>query len=542
MASSASELGADLCILGGGIAGMLLAERALARGRRVLLIERGTPMTAQQRLKQRSHDDPLPFNRSPLRSPHEPPPRGPRIRWDRDYVYWPVYNLGGCSNHLFGNMPRFHPSHFDQPAFGGGIRRQWPIAYADIEPYYLEAERRLAIAGSSKRTPFAGRFEYPLPPHRLSPTDRACVRLFGEGTVVEVPTVRPSQPVGSRPACCGSNQCHLCPIDSKGTALNTVLPAIRDRVDLRTGLLATDLHCRSGRVSGVTLRDAEGRTHRVRAREVVIACNGVDSCLLLQRSAEVPKPPSLGRYFMDHTIFQIGMYDSGIDARPGYGDSAQTGMLVPFFERVAPDMPVSLLGEIRSASLSEGSGALMRDRMLRDIFETAGADPALATKGLRARFTDVWRSSMDLWFLVEPQPMAERTVEIERIEATGQAIPKFVVGYPSYFGECISRVLSHVQRRLPRGRVEHLGSIPTSFHWLGATRLSSAPSDGCVDPNLRYHELENLYVLSTSVFPSASSANPTLTLAALALRLGDHLAERAGSGLRSSAPVSATGP
>ena len=51
-----------------------------------------------------------------------------------------------------------------------------------------------------------------------------------------------------------------------------------------------------------------------------------------------------------------------------------------------------------------------------------------------------------------------------------------------------------------------------------------SPADGCVDSTLRYHDLENLYVLSTSVFPSASSANPTLTLAALALRLGDHLA------------------
>jgi choline dehydrogenase-like flavoprotein len=53
--------------------------------------------------------------------------------------------------------------------------------------------------------------------------------------------------------------------------------------------------------------------------------------------------------------------------------------------------------------------------------------------------------------------------------------------------------------------------------------MAAEPGEGCVDPTLRYHELENLYVLSTSVFPSASSANPTLTLAALALRLGDHL-------------------
>ena len=244
MASSASERAADLCILGGGIAGMLLAERALARGRRVLLIERGMPLTAQERLQQHSHDDPLPFNRAPLRLPHEPPPRGPMIRWGKDYVFWPVYNLGGCTNHFFGNVPRFHPSHFDQPAFGGGIARTWPIGYRDLEPYYLETERRLQVAGSTARLPFEGRFDYPLPAHRLSPSDRACQQLFGTESVLEVPTVRPSRQVGSRPQCCGSNQCNLCPIDSKGTALNTVYPSIRDRIELRSGLLATTLHCR----------------------------------------------------------------------------------------------------------------------------------------------------------------------------------------------------------------------------------------------------------------------------------------------------------
>ena len=110
-----SETDADLCILGSGIAGMLQEERAVARGRRVLMIERGTALSAEERLANHSHRDPLPFNRSPLRLPHEKPPVGPRIRWDRDYPYWPVYNLGGSTNSFFGNMPRWHPSHFDQP-------------------------------------------------------------------------------------------------------------------------------------------------------------------------------------------------------------------------------------------------------------------------------------------------------------------------------------------------------------------------------------------------------------------------------------------
>jgi choline dehydrogenase-like flavoprotein len=338
--------------------------------------------------------------------------------------------------------------------------------------------------------------------------------------------MRPSRAVDGRPACCGSNQCQLCPVDSKGTALNTLYPAIRDRITLRTGLLATTLHCRGARVEAVTALAVDGGAHRIHARQFVVACNGVDSCLLLQRSPDVPKLPSLGRYFMDHPIILIAVYGSGTPARPGYGDSAQTGMFVPFFEHASADLPVSMLGEIRSGSLSEPSGALMRDRLIRELWTSAISAHDQASP-LRARFTDAFRSTLDLWFMVEPQPMLQNTLSVARIEANGQAVPAIALRYPPYFAACVERVLSYVRAHIRQGEVRHVGSIPTAFHWLGTTRMASTPQDGCVDADLRYHALQNLFVLSTSVFPSASSANPTMTLAALALRLGDHLGARA---------------
>jgi choline dehydrogenase-like flavoprotein len=521
MDSLPSERQADLCILGGGIAGMLLAERALEHGRKVLLIERGTAMTFEQRRAQRSHDDPLPFNRSPHKFPHEAPPSGPRTRWDDEYNFWPVYNLGGCTNIFFGNVPRMHPSHFERDAFGGASRR-WPIAYAALEPYYLQAEKRLAVSGNSDQTPFPGRFDYPLPPHRLSPSDRACEAIFGKGSVTQVPTVRPSRQVGQRPRCCSTNECHLCPIDSKGTALNTVYPAIRERIELQTGWLAVELHYRAGRVTAVTCLDAKGGRHRVHARQFVVACNGVDSCLLLQRSPEVPKLPSLGRHYMDHPVFELAIYDTGLDTRPGYGDSAQTGMLVSFFEQVGADLPVSMLGEIKSSALSLNRGEMTRDVVVKDLLWSAIERRAQRGGAVRQHFTDQWRSALVVWFAVETQPLAGHTVSLERITESGQAIPQIVQRYPAYFGECITRAIDTVRARLPRSTVKHVSTFCGSYHWLGATRMGSV-QDGCVDANLRYHEAENLYILSTSTFPGGSSANPTLTLAALTLRLGDHL-------------------
>jgi choline dehydrogenase-like flavoprotein len=97
------------------------------------------------------------------------------------------------------------------------------------------------------------------------------------------------------------------------------------------------------------------------------------------------------------------------------------------------------------------------------------------------------------------------------------------IRYPQYLPACIERVTSHIQRRLPKAEIRHLSTYPGSHHWMGATRMADSPAEGCVDRNLKYHGLDNLYVLSASTFPSCSSANPTLTLSALALRLGDHL-------------------
>jgi glucose dehydrogenase len=141
---------------------------------------------------------------------------------------------------------------------------------------------------------------------------------------------------------------------------------------------------------------------------------------------------------------------------------------------------------------------------------------------VRQHFTDAWRSTLVLWLAVETQPLSSNTVSLDRVTESGQAIPRIVHRYPSYFGDCINRTIERVRQRLPRADVKHVSTFCGSYHWLGATRMGSRDT-GCVDANLRYHELENLYVLSTSTFPGGSSANPTLTLAALTLRLGDHL-------------------
>ena len=109
-----------------------------------------------------------------------------------------------------------------------------------------------------------------------------------------------------------------------------VYPSIQARIDLRSGLLATEVETRAGLATSVTAMDEKGARHRISARQFVVACNGVDSCLLLQRSPAVPRHSSLGRYYMDHPVFDLAVHATEFDAKPGYGDSAQTAMFTPF--------------------------------------------------------------------------------------------------------------------------------------------------------------------------------------------------------------------
>jgi hypothetical protein len=300
-------------------------------------------------------------------------------------------------------------------------------------------------------------------------------------------------------------------------------PSIREGVELHSGLLVTEVHCHAGRVESVTAIDAKGAQHRIFARQFIIASNGIESCLLLQRSPDIPKHASLGRYYMDHPEFAVAIYGSGLDAMPGYGDSAQTGMITRYFERLAPDLPISILGEIKSGELAKGKGSPDRDVMVHDLLRLAMEGRYSQAQSLRSRFTENWHSTISLLFLVELQPLKNNTVAIRRIDRSGAAIPQIQIRHPEYLDACVERVMADIRKRLKGGEVKFLSKKLDAQHWMGATRMADSPTEGCVDRNLRYHDLENLYVLSASTYPGCSSAHPTLTLSALALRLGDYL-------------------
>jgi hypothetical protein len=196
-------------------------------------------------------------------------------------------------------------------------------------------------------------------------------------------------------------------------------------------------------------------------------------------------------------------------------------MITSFFERVAADLPVSMLGEVRFADPVNGT---VRDEVVGDVTRLALDRRHSADPSFRARFESIWKSTIYLRFLVETQPMMDNVLGVGEIASTGQALPSLRLTLPPYFDRCLAHVVNHLRRELPNATIRTLRRRGTSYHWMGAVRMADDPKAGSVDRHLRYHRLDNLFVLSAAAFPSCSSANPTLTLSALALRLGDHLA------------------
>src|SRR4029079_17377912 len=102
-----------------------------------------------------------------------------------------------------------------------GVGDDWLVSYDELESYYCLAEEELSVAGASDNPRIPRTKPYPLNAHPFSPGDRLFAQCFPAGSIVASPQARPTRQVGSRPACCGSATCELCPVDSKYTTLNT---------------------------------------------------------------------------------------------------------------------------------------------------------------------------------------------------------------------------------------------------------------------------------------------------------------------------------
>ncbi|WP_115863985.1 GMC family oxidoreductase [Halorussus litoreus] len=528
---------ADVCVIGAGPAGALAAHRLANRGHDVVVLEAGERFDFEDRERRMERA---------IRPGHDPlsvwEMGGPRDAYSSaGERFYPlnrarVKGVGGTTLHWQGMVMRLHESDFES----------WPIDYDDLRPYYAEAERALGVAGADDN-PFAPPREepYPLPGFEPSHSDSifaaACEQLGV--TTHSVPNARNSESYDGRGPCVGYGTCKpVCPSGAKYSADHHVVKAeeegarVIDRVPVQR--LAHD--DAGERVTAAVYAAPDGTTHRQEAREFVLAAGGVEipRLLLLSKSEEFPDglanaSGAVGRYFMDHLFAgaggtldrrtrqnHVGFITS--ESHQFYDDPARategTAGGIPAWDDAPADPAAVKLEFLNYAGPSPVEMALSGDEWGDDLLDT---------------LREGYGNSIAMGGLVEQRPRKENRVELDPSTTDDHGNP-----VPKVHWRVDDRTAASIRRanEIQRAVLDELGADVSwtvgpeatgpAFHHMGTTRMGTDPAESVVNAQLRAHDLRNLAVASSSAFVTGGAMNPTLTIAALALKASEHVDER----------------
>jgi choline dehydrogenase-like flavoprotein len=490
----------DVIVIGSGVGGATVARRLAEHGISVLLLERGGFIPQEDK------------NWSVQ-----------AVFFDKKYVAGDVwidrtgtqfrpsafYNVGGCTKFYGAAMFRLREKDFEQLLHADGLSPAWPIRYADLEPYYDEAEHLFGVHGDDRDDPTApvGRRPFPYPAIPSEPIiQRLAERLRAQGLHPSpLPLAVDSRQAGTCILCktCDGFPCKL---GAKNDAeICLVKPALdTGYVKLWTNAFAQRLILASdGRtVAGVEVEHA-GETKVVSAKIVVVSCNAVNSAALLLRSADSAAPYGVanssgvvGRNYMTHNqsalmalslVENVTRFQKTLALNDYYfGDHS-----FPF-----PMGQAQMLGKLQGGMLSASIPYLPR-----------------VVGGKLARHSVDWLVlSEDL-----PDPANRVTLDGGRIKLS--TTPNNMKGH--------DRLVKKMKKILKRSGYPVVMTKPltahATAHQCGTVRFGSDPATAALDSYCRSFDHTNLFVIDASFFPASGAVNPGLTIAAQALRASDHI-------------------
>lgn len=506
-----------VCVIGSGFAGTTVAADLARNGATVTILEAGLdriqPVPERLTVKYRNVG-PITYN---LR--------------DRTFR-----RIGGTSENWFGNTPRPMPADL-RLRTTHGFAEDWPFSFEEFEPDLEEAERILGTAGTAD-DPLAPprKAPYPLPPFPLSYSDQVLRRrLAPHGIHVSTtPQARTSRPYRGRPACVGTGRCLTCPIEARtGPTASTLLEAIgTGRATLTSEAMVTHLEVdANGRVARAVWQDLSGARHAVAADVFVVAGHVPDSVRLLLHSTSPEWPHGLGnrhdavgRYFMDNprTAARAALPERTWPNRVFF----QTGAINHWRDRPDRGQHGAFLIEIQNF-----------------IPDATPAEIVLAGQAygapLKQRIRERWGFDVLLNAETEVLPLAENRITLDRDhrDPFGVPTPLFDIRFSAFDLEAIATARASLQRIFDLVGARKVlplempkGTFDSCYHPAGGLRMGDDPKTSVTDPGGRVHGLKNLFVSGTSLFPTIGTANPTLTMVALAVRVARNIRERGGRG------------
>jgi choline dehydrogenase-like flavoprotein len=513
----------DVIIIGTGAGGGTLARHLAPSGKRVLLLERGDWLPREP-ANWSAHDV---FVGNRYVSPdtwydEKAEPFQPQVH----------YFVGGATKLYGAALYRLRAEDFGELRHRDGISPAWPIGYDEMEPYYTAAERMYQVHGARGEDPTEppASAPYPFPAVSHEPRiqqladDLAAAGHQPFHAPCGVMLVEDDMP-HSQCVRCATCDGFPCLVHAKSDAeVLGVRPALEHtNVELRTNAEAVGLETNPAgtAVTGVVV-DHAGVTETHTADIVVVACGAANSAKLLLASATDAHPRGLangsdmvGRNYMFHNSQAV----LALSREPNPTVFQKTlGLNDFYFGTDTIDYP---LGNIQMVGKSSAE-------MYR------GEKPLQTRLAPEWSLRDVARHAVDFWLSTEDLPLPENRVTL-------RPDGRVALAYSPSNEEPKKQLLSELKKLLhPLGmHHDHLhprnaylkNEIPVAgcAHQAGTCRFGRDPATSVLNTDCRAHEVDNLYVVDTSFFPSIGAVNPALTAMANAVRVGDHLLERLGA-------------
>jgi choline dehydrogenase-like flavoprotein len=523
----------DFCIVGSGAGGAVLAQRLARYGFSVVVLEAGewhdteTDMVSDEAGSARLFWNDL------------------RITSGTDPLEFGANNsgrgVGGGTIHYAGFCPRFHPSDFKVRTLDG-VAADWPITFDELEPYYERMEREYPISGPA-RYPWGKPHGYPYAPLQAGTAGQqlieGCVKL-GIPVVAGGPVAIPAGRFGKRPHCIMRGFCLLgCKVGAKSSMMVSHIPdAIAHGAEIRTGSMAYEIPVdTNGRATGVRyFRTHAGgcvTSEEQRARAVVIAGYAIETPRLLLNSTSGQFPDGLAN-------------SSGL---VGKNLMAQAGPVVwGRFDKMIRQYKAPPACAITEAFYeTDPRNDFVRGYALQTVAPLPIAmahlivgDDGCFGEELLTRMQD-YNHYAAIGVLGEILPDERNRVTIHPTETDEFGIPVPAMTFSR--GENDRRMMragiAKARAVLDAAGATETHSVNRYAHLVGTCRMGFSPSDSVVDRWLRSWDVPNLLICDGSVLPTQGSANPALTISALAARTADWLRSAVPNGELNARPRSA---
>jgi choline dehydrogenase-like flavoprotein len=508
----------DAIVIGSGFGGAMVAHELVTAGQRVLMLERGG-WVARGPQNWAASGVGLTTPHYTTETPYDVTSGARRYRSGA----W--HCVGGQSVFYGGASFRFRERDFEPNAdIVGDSGAAWPFGYDEMEPFYSRAERLLGVAGDAGADPTEPwrSAPYPQPAVPLSPSARviadAATRLGLRP--FPIPLAISYQRDGNRRACvrCGTCDGYACAAEAKNDVATAIIPQlIRLGMTLRPNSVCVRLVRSGSRIEAVECVDRiTGERSMIAAERFVLAAGALATPhLLLASKLDGCNPASgaVGRYLMRHRNAVV----FGVYARQ------------PNPERVF-DKQIAIHdfydGDPACAALGGTLGGIQQMTPPVELVR------AYLPFGVRDPAATLVAHATGLLVIAEDQPKRENGVAIDWTNRDRFGVPRLRVRHAhTARDEAAAAVLiGHAKRVLREAgaRLTYVHGIDTFSHALGTVRMGVDPRTAPLDEDGRFRGIDNLYVADASALPRSAGVNPSLTIAANALRIGVRLARSGG--------------